>query len=154
MCTALEIGSQIGPNDGLNLLVHGSHGSSSKQVDTFQGALGESHRSLHIEEPSERVFYNSRWLGSKQSWKPNGSPVHEGSRKQSVQVVTVDQLLSHVDRVDFIRISSQQSISAALLGAANSLQRFQPWLLVELDGQEEELRNVLERNQYECSWSY
>lgn len=117
-------------------------------VDTFQGALGEMPGSIQLEEPIERVFYNSRH---------RSGPGQAGGalgRMKTVQVVTVDQLLSHVDRVDFIRFSSTSfwSIPAALRGAASSLQRFRPWLLLELDdGHEEEIRSALQNGHYECT---
>ena len=48
--------------------------------------------SIQLEEPIERVFYNSRH---------RSGPGQAGGalgRMKTVQVVTVDQLLSHVDR--------------------------------------------------------
>ena len=193
-------------------------------------ATGEMPGSIQLEEPIERVFYNSRH---------RSGPGQAGGalgRMKTVQVVTVDQLLSHVDRlwlvvstflffhifpyfsiffsvfwsqapqiwidlggacpnwlifkhlshhcgwcveivgwawvrkvwtidsffgwlngqpgVDFIRFSSTSfwSIPAALRGAASSLQRFRPWLLLELDdGHEEEIRSALQNGHYECN---
>lgn len=49
--------------------------------------------SIQLEEPIERVFYNSRH---------RSGPGQAGGalgRRKTVQVVTVDQLLSHVDRL-------------------------------------------------------
>ena len=49
--------------------------------------------SIQLEEPIERVFYNSRH---------RSGPGQAGGalgRMKTVQVVTVDQLLSHVDRL-------------------------------------------------------
>eukprot|EP00435_Cladocopium_sp_Y103_P072329 s140_g39.t3 len=97
-------------------------------------------------EPTERVFYDSRRLASGKPDETDGEP----RRMKTVQVVTVDQLL----RVDFIRFSSAPfwSIPAALLGAASSLQRFRPWLLLELsDGDEKDIRSALGNSHYECN---
>ena len=54
---------------------------------------GEMPGSIQLEEPMERRFYNSQRLRS-----PGFSGGGQG-RMMTVQVVTVDQLLSNVDRL-------------------------------------------------------
>ena len=54
---------------------------------------GEMPGIIQLEEPMERVFFNSRHLRSGPAAdRPQG-------RMKTVQLVTVDQLLSHVDRL-------------------------------------------------------
>eukprot|EP00438_Fugacium_kawagutii_P015789 Skav218884 [mRNA] locus=scaffold2503:146893:153872:+ [translate_table: standard] len=132
-------------------------------VDTFQGALGESQGSIQVEEPGQRTFHNSRLLGTEKSWRGQAGQASADSLK-SVPVVTADQLLSQVDRLDFLRFGSSSISIPAILGAAKSLQRFRPWLLAELsldpsewildaDEKEQQIRQALERNHYQCSSS-
>ena len=134
-------------------------------VDTFQAVLGDTPGSLQVTEPADMSFYDS--------WRlvPGKPGPDSTGRVKSVQVATIDQLLGHVDRVDFIRLNlaCAKTIPGAIRGAEKSLQRFRPWLLIELamgqrsfsklnagegaDDKEQEIRSALQKNQYECNWS-
>lgn len=100
-------------------------------VDTFQAVLGEAPSTLYTQE-SPTSFRDFRHLELRES----------GSR---VQVVTLDQLLGQVDRLDLVRLTHVK----ALRGGIRSLERFRPWLLVE-SNEEPELRKLLRPHGYDC----
>ena len=95
-------------------------------VDTHQAALGSvSQGSVLVEEHGHSLpFEDFRRVR-----------IGLGIRHRKVQIVSVDQLLgTSVDRLDLIRLGlgSGQALSLAIAGAAKSLERFRPWLLIEL----------------------
>ena len=99
-------------------------------VDTFQAALGEAPSTLYTQE-NATSFRDLRHLELRKS----------GSR---VQVVTLDQLVGQVDRLDLVRLTHV----SALRGGIRSLERFRPWLLVESD--DAELQKILKPLGYDC----
>ena len=95
-------------------------------VDTHQAALGAvSEGTVVVEEPDVMPFADFRRLST-------------GKRHRKVPVVSVDQVLGpSVDRLDLLRlglgsIGEGQQLSAAVQGAKRSLERFKPWVLLEL----------------------
>ena len=93
-------------------------------VDTHQAALGAvSKGSVPVEEPDLMPFADFRRFGP-------------GKKNRKVPVVSVDQLLGAVDRLDLLRLglasTAGHGLSIAIAGAVRSLERFQPWVLAEL----------------------
>ncbi|CAE7484502.1 mshA [Symbiodinium necroappetens] len=93
-------------------------------VDTHQAALGAvSKGSVMVEEPGIMPFADLRFFGP-------------GKKNRKVPVVSVDQLLGAVDRLDLLRLglasTAGHGLSMAIAGAVRSLERFQPWVLAEL----------------------
>jgi FkbM family methyltransferase len=58
--------------------------------------------------------------------------LQRGARKQTVRVTTIDQIVSglHIPRVDFISMDIEGAEKAALRGAAGTLRKFKPRMVI------------------------
>ena len=130
-------------------------------VDTFHAALGQHQGALPEKKDSAEANGGSQVsFGDSRQFQPES---------RQVKVVTVDQLLAQVDRLDFWRLGAGASggfgVMVAMLGAMKSIERFRPWVLLELtfpsldfqddgDGASElEIQGILHSKQYDCSLS-
>ena len=115
----------------LQLLVANTQLAQLANVDTHLAALGAvSQGTVMVEEHGHNLpFADFRRLGP-------------GKRQRKVSVVSVDQLLgSSVDRLDLLRLglasTAGHELALAIAGAAKCLERFRPWILIELPLQDQ-----------------
>ncbi|CAJ1364037.1 unnamed protein product [Effrenium voratum] len=122
-------------------------------VDTFQAALGAT---AHVTSQADEVTETAQ-----RSFRDFRVRAARSGQERRLQVVTVDQLLGHVDRLDLLRLgvaaTAGAGLAPAIQGAPKSLERFRPWILAELphgplEGVqgEQDLRASLASHQYDC----
>lgn len=101
-------------------------------VDFFNVAVSDKKETtvIHIPVIAQRVFESRAKLDL--------LPEHQqtGSKEITIQTDSLDRLLEGLalQRLDIIKIDIEGHELQAIAGATQSIQRFKPWLLVEIEG--------------------
>ncbi|MBT8447358.1 MAG: FkbM family methyltransferase [Gammaproteobacteria bacterium] len=107
-----------------------------RNITLEHAAVSDTEGELTLNTPIKRSGRPGRSFAfvSRQAGPMRGDIAHLGGAAETVRCVTVDDYVqrSGIERVDFIRCDVEGAEIGVLRGAADTLDRFLPWLLLEI----------------------